>query len=193
MRKRNNLYGYFTLRENPALVNELWQGDHHVFDLFVRVTVKRQSGGQILEKESAVRPALTAWMDTATGCIVGWVISILPNSDTIAEAFCRAAALTKEKSSTGFQRRSWWTAERITATHYLRIFRMKSIERMFRTLEREWICKLKGWCRSSVKERPNGFAKHLRKLLEKQELLTMDAFVQKFQSEILPSYLPPFP
>lgn len=34
-------------------------------------------------------------MDTATGCIVGWVISILPNSDTIAEAFCRAAALTQ--------------------------------------------------------------------------------------------------
>ena len=33
--------------------------------------------------------------DTATGCIVGWVISILPNSDTIAEAFYRAAALTR--------------------------------------------------------------------------------------------------
>lgn len=64
----------------------------------------------------------------------------------------------------------------------------KSIERMFGTLEREWICKLKGWCRSSVKERPNGFAKHLRQLLEKKELLTMDAFVRKFQSEILPAY-----
>ena len=64
----------------------------------------------------------------------------------------------------------------------------KSIERMFGALERGWICKLKGWCRSSVKERPNGFTKHLRLLLEKKELLTMNAFVQKFQSEILSAY-----
>lgn len=64
----------------------------------------------------------------------------------------------------------------------------KSIERMFRTLEREWICKLKGWCHNSVTERPDGFSKRLQQLLEKKELLTMDAFVQKFQSEILPAY-----
>ena len=71
VRKWNSLYGHSTLRERPLLVNELWQGDHHVFDLFVRVRVKRQVNGRAFEKEIAVCPTLTAWMDTATGCIVG--------------------------------------------------------------------------------------------------------------------------
>lgn len=52
-------------------------------------------------KEIAVRPVLTAWMDSASGCIVGWVISILPNSDTIAEAFCRACTYTLGDKFTG--------------------------------------------------------------------------------------------
>lgn len=41
-----------------------------------------------------MRPTLTAWIDSATSVFVGWVISVTPNSDTIAEAFCRAAVLT---------------------------------------------------------------------------------------------------
>ena len=61
-------YGHFTLRENPLLVNELWQGDHHIFDLFVRVKNTQQKNDRTYEKESAVRPVLTAWMDTSTGC-----------------------------------------------------------------------------------------------------------------------------
>ena len=48
-----------------------------------------------LEKEIAVRPTLTAWMDTAAECSGGWVSSILSNADTIVEAFCRAVALTQ--------------------------------------------------------------------------------------------------
>ena len=87
-------YGLFTIRDRPLLVNESWQGDHHKFDLFVRITIRKESKGRIYEKEIAVRPTLTAWLDSATGCFVGWVISIMPNSDTIAEAFCRAAVLT---------------------------------------------------------------------------------------------------
>lgn len=87
-------YGFFVMRDRPLLVNESWQGDHHKFDLFVRITIHKEHHGKIYEKEVAVRPTLTAWMDSATGCIVGWVISVTPNSDTIAEAFCRAAVLT---------------------------------------------------------------------------------------------------
>ena len=87
-------YGLFAVRERPLLVNESWQGDHHKFDLFVRITIHKESGSKTYEKEIAVRPTLTAWMDSATGCIVGWVISVMPNSDTIAEAFCRAAVLS---------------------------------------------------------------------------------------------------
>lgn len=54
-----------------------------------------------MEREVLVRPVLTAWMDTASGCIVGWVISILPNSSTIAEAFCRACVYTLDKEFPG--------------------------------------------------------------------------------------------
>ena len=94
VRQWKNDYGHFAIREKPPFVNELWIGDHHVFNLFVRVKLTKYKNDRAFEKEIAVRPVLTAWMDTATGCIVGWVISVLPNSDTIAEAFCRAVALT---------------------------------------------------------------------------------------------------
>ena len=62
--------------------------------MFVRVKIKQRKDHKIYEKEVAVRPTLTAWIDSATGCFVGWVISVMPNSETISEAFCRAAVLT---------------------------------------------------------------------------------------------------
>jgi hypothetical protein len=64
----------------------------------------------------------------------------------------------------------------------------KSIERLFGTLEREWICKLDGWCRNSVSERPADFDQNLRHLLKSKKLLTLEEFVSRFQSEILPAY-----
>ncbi len=86
-------YGLFIQRERPLLVNESFQGDHHKFDLFCRITITKEHNGRKWEKEIAVRPTLTAWMESTSGCIVGWVISVTPNSDTIAEAFSRAVTL----------------------------------------------------------------------------------------------------
>lgn len=86
-------YGLFVIRERPMLTNEIWQSDHHKWNLFIRVTIKKEKNGKVYEKEIALRPTITAWLDSATGYFVGWVISIMPNSDTIAEAFCRAAVL----------------------------------------------------------------------------------------------------
>lgn len=63
-------------------------------NLFVRTTVYQYRNSRRYDKEIIVRPVFTAWMDSATGCFVGWVVSVLPDSDTIAEAFCRAAAIT---------------------------------------------------------------------------------------------------
>lgn len=230
VRKRRNDYGHFTLREKPLLVNELWQGDHHIFDVFVRIKVTRQKNDRSYEKEIAVRPVLTAWMDTATGCLVGWVISILPNADTIAEAFCRAVTLTVGDEFHGLPKATLvdcgkdYRSALLTdlsqeysknydaddnAAYLNRRFaglglltalgvechsalpyhpQSKSIERLFGTLEREWICKLKGWCHNSIKERPAEFAKHLQNLLESKQLLTLEEFVHKFRSEILPAY-----
>ena len=93
--------GLFVKRERPLLTNENWSGDNHLFDLFIRIPVKKERNNRQYEKEIAVRPTLTAWMDSATGCIVGWVISVMPTSDTIAEAFCRAAVLKPDSPFRG--------------------------------------------------------------------------------------------
>lgn len=83
------------------MVNDNWQADNHVFNIFVRTNVYQYKNGKRYNTEIVVRPVLTAWMDSASGCIVGWVISILPNSDTIAEAFCRACTYTLGDKFTG--------------------------------------------------------------------------------------------
>lgn len=84
----------FSMRYKPLMVNDNWQADNHVFNIFVRMKIYQYKNGKRYQKEVAVRPVLTAWMDSATGCIVGWVISVLPNADTIVEAFCRACTYT---------------------------------------------------------------------------------------------------
>lgn len=62
-------------RKKPDMANECWFGDHYQFNAFV------------IDKDGNVaRPWLTAWYDIATGCMVGWCISMQPNSRTIAEA-----------------------------------------------------------------------------------------------------------
>ena len=91
----------FSMRYKPLMVNDNWQADNHVFNIFVRINVYQYKNGKRYYSEIAVRPVLTAWMDSATGCIVGWVISVLPNSDTIAEAFCRACTYTLGDKFTG--------------------------------------------------------------------------------------------
>ena len=87
-------YGLFVTRDKPIFVNEAFSADNHVCDIFVRVKIKRTKNDKTYEKEIAVRPVLTVWMDSASSYIVGWAISVIPNSDTIAEAFARACVYT---------------------------------------------------------------------------------------------------
>ncbi|GHU79648.1 hypothetical protein AGMMS49992_31870 [Clostridia bacterium] len=93
-------YGYFAIRDKPTLVNQCWIGDHHVFDLFVVVTITEKGK----KREILVRPTLTAWMDAASSCIVGWNISVLPNANTIADAFCSAAVVKTFEEFRGLPR-----------------------------------------------------------------------------------------
>ena len=59
--------------------NEIWCGDHHRFDVWVRYAGKH------------VRPNLTAFEDVRSRKIVGWTISATdPNTDTILAAFSTA-------------------------------------------------------------------------------------------------------
>lgn len=59
------------VREEPELVMQVVMGDHHEFDLFI------EHGGK------AVRPWLTGFMDVKSRCMVGYTISLQPNSQTI--------------------------------------------------------------------------------------------------------------
>nr|MDD3082766.1 transposase family protein [Desulfobacterales bacterium] len=65
--------------------NFMWCGDHHIFDVFVRVPDGK--GGWV-----PMRPLITAWMDMKSRSIMGWVISFQPNSQCIAEALAHAIA-----------------------------------------------------------------------------------------------------
>lgn len=67
-------------RAKPEQVNEVWFADHYQFNCFV------------IDQDGKIgRPWLTLWYDMATACLVGWCISMQPNSKTIAEAFIHAA------------------------------------------------------------------------------------------------------
>lgn len=77
-------------REKPTKVNETWFGDHHIFDLFVDI-----GDGK------AARPWLTAWSDACSDAIVGWGISLNPNSQTIIESMAAAMQVTKGSPFSG--------------------------------------------------------------------------------------------
>lgn len=78
-----------TKRERPPQVNAVWFGDHHIADVIVIVGTDSKTQQPIL-----ARPWLTVVTDAATEAVIGSVVSIHPNSQTIAESFCRAAAFT---------------------------------------------------------------------------------------------------
>lgn len=71
-------------RAKPTEVNLCWFGDHTEFDVFV-----------VDDKGNLARPWLTAWYDIASGQLVGWCLSMNPNSETILEAFARGVAIKR--------------------------------------------------------------------------------------------------
>ncbi|RJP82774.1 MAG: hypothetical protein C4522_02710 [Desulfobacteraceae bacterium] len=64
---------------NEIWPNFMWCGDHHIFDVFVKLP-DGKGGWKFL------RPWLTAWMDMRSRSFMGWVISFNPNSRCIAMA-----------------------------------------------------------------------------------------------------------
>ena len=81
-------YAPKTVRTKPETVNAVWFGDHHLADVLV-IAGHQKDGSPIL-----ARPWLTVVTDAASDAIVGSVVTLRPNSMTIAESFCRAAAFT---------------------------------------------------------------------------------------------------
>ena len=82
-----------TKRVKQVMVNDVWFGDHHKLDLFV-----------LDENGNLVRPWMTAWMDACSRKFVGWELTLEPNSDTVADSFCRAAVYTAGSDVHGLPR-----------------------------------------------------------------------------------------
>ena len=102
-------YAPKTVRIKPDTVNVVWFGDHHLADVLV-IAGHKKDGSPIL-----ARHWLTVVTDGASDAIVGSVVTLRPNSMTIAESFCRAAPLPLTLLSTGSRKCSTSIAARITA------------------------------------------------------------------------------
>ncbi|WP_027625550.1 Mu transposase C-terminal domain-containing protein [Clostridium lundense] len=186
-------------RDKPKLINEVWFGDHHVLDVFIKD-----------KDEKIVKPWLTACYDAASGCIVGWCLSTNPNSQTIAEALVYGISDKKDFP--------FWGPPLIVYTDNGKDYRShafeggsivdksfgtgmpfhvdtvgilkslgienthakayhgwaKPIERWFGTFADQYVRELPGWCGNNPEERPEGFEKDLKKLAQQDKLFTMD-------------------
>lgn len=198
------------LRAKPEKVNEVWFGDHHVFDVFV-------TGPE----GKPVRPWLTAWMDATSGALVGWVISLNPDSDTIVESLVRGIGRTQGSPFFGAPLMVYidngkdYRSQRmegnglkgysqgqlnidfnaqnallktlgIKVTHAIPYRAWsKTIERAFGTIERRFIQgMLPGWCGHDSQARPERLNQDIRD----GKLLSYDEFCAYFVNTVLPGY-----
>lgn len=80
-------YGLFALRQKTMLFGELWEADHTVLSIKVAIRLEEEHNARRMTRILLVHPVVTAFLDTATKFYTGIVLSIIPNSDTIADAF----------------------------------------------------------------------------------------------------------
>lgn len=78
---RQQMAPYIDQDTERFAAGDCWVGDHAQLDLWCRAPGSRPG------KVSLVRPWLTAWQDWRTRRIVGWTLSVAPNSSTILQAF----------------------------------------------------------------------------------------------------------
>lgn len=200
-------------RDKPSIINEVWFGDHHVLDVFIK-----DKDGKI------VKPWLTAWYDAASGCMVGWCLNTNPNSQTIAEAFCYGVCEKKEAPFSGLPATIYTDNGRDYRSHAFEggkiieksygngmLFNIetdgilkqlgiqnthaqayhgwaKPIERFFGTFANRYVRELPGWCGNNPSERPEGFEKELKKLASQDKLLTMEELREWFINDVLDKY-----
>ncbi|SKC68563.1 Mu transposase C-terminal domain-containing protein [Maledivibacter halophilus] len=200
-------------RKKPEIVNECWFGDHYRFNAFA------------VDKDGNVaRPWLTAWYDIATGCMVGWCITMQPNSRTIAEAFIYGI---QEKKDFPF-----WGVPKVVYTDNGKDYRshafeggkiiekkyanaieynletegllkqlkvgnihakayhgwVKPVERFFGTFSDKYVREIPGWCGTDPEERPETFAKDLKRLIKHNKLWTLDELKEWFVNIVLKEY-----
>ncbi|RII34336.1 hypothetical protein D2A34_14425 [Clostridium chromiireducens] len=192
-------YMHKATREKPHIINEVWFGDHHVLDVFIK-----DKDGKI------VKPWLTAWYDAASGCMVGWCLNTNPNSQTIAEAFSYGVCEKKDFPFYGLPAMVYTDNGKDYRSHAFEGGNIveksygkgmpfnietdgilkelgienthaqayhgwaKPIERWFGTFAGNYVRELPGWCGNNPKERPEGYDKELKKLVKEDKILTME-------------------
>lgn len=153
--------------------NELWIGDHHIFD----VLVKDDEG-------NVFRPWLSAWEDLHSRMVVGYVVNrISPNSDIVLDSFARGCYLhgipdeIKIDNGKDYKTYDLFNEEfamsicntmNIGVTKALPYnAKAKPIERLFRTLEEKYCKFLDSYIGNSPHNRPEDMRKLNKKLKDK--------------------------
>ena len=203
-------YSFTGRRKKPDLVNYAWYSDHTCLDIFV-ITGTKPDGSPKSE-----RVWLTGMLDSATNALVGYCLTTDPNTQSIAEAFTRAAVYTVDTDFVGLPRHlyidngkdyrskqiegssetkpigdacfteegmlSWLGVEVHHALPYKG--RSKTIERVWRTIEEQWIADLPGYSGSNPEERPY----RLEANRKSGNLYTFQQFADYFAETIYPGY-----
>ena len=203
-------YAFTGKRKKPDLVNYAWHSDHTCLDIFV-ITGTNPDGTPKSE-----RVWLTGMLDSATNALVGYCLTTEPNTQSIAEAFTRAAVYTIDSDFVGLPSHlyidngkdyrskqmegspeahstndnnfteegmlSWLGVEVHHALPYKG--RSKTIERVWRTIEEQWISDLPGYCGSNPFERPD----RLEADRKAGTLYTYQQFADYFAETIYPGY-----
>lgn len=206
-------HNYTPPRNKPQEVNYVWIADHTKLDIFVKTT--QNPDGTWNSK----RVWLTGIIDAATNALVGYALTLQPNSTTIAEAFARACAfkvdcrycgqpvyyyqdngrdfcadklkglpntekeplyLNKAFGESGLL--EWMGIRVIRALPYRGC--SKTIERVWGTIEREWISDLPGYCGENPSKRPIT----LEADRKNGRLYTFTQFAEYFADVIYPEY-----
>lgn len=201
-------------RIKPETVNYCWFSDHTLLDIFVKT--KTYKDGHF----DCGRVWLTGIMDIASNALVGYVLSVNPNSELIAHAFATASSfkpdspfhgicqywycdngkdyrselmkghphdgsepplfLNKEFCESGML--EWLGITQISAKVYNG--RAKPIERVWRIIEDEFICKMQGYCGNDPSKRPETLALDIKE----GNLYTFEQFADIFAETIYPGY-----
>lgn len=153
--------------------NQLWIGDHHIFDVLV-----------VDEDGNVFRPWLSAWEDLHSRMLVGYVINrIEPNSDIVLDSFARGCHThgipdgVKIDNGKDYQTYDLFNQDfpmsicntmRIKVTNALPYnAKAKPIERLFKTLEDRYCKILDSYIGNAPHNRPEEMRKLNKQLKDK--------------------------
>lgn len=200
------------IREKPDIVNKCWFGDHHVFDIFVFDKNGRVGKPWLTGWYDIGSGCLPGWCmsinPNSRTIAEALIYGILEKPDV---PFFGVPEIVYTDNGKDYRSHIFeggkivevdfgkmtYNIETEGILKQLNIQNIhakayhgwaKPIERWFKTIEERYIRGLPGWCGNNPKERPEGFDKELKKMIENGTLLSLDEFVNIFTERILPEY-----